>query len=188
MRPEPCQQIEHRGHVINVFYDEAAESPRTWDNLGTMYTAHRRYCPEKELSDHFDIDDVFRSRWEFRNQFLREYIALPVYLYDHSGQTVSTTPFACQWDSGLFGIIAVPVAEVKKEYGWKLLTAKRRETIEERLRAEVKTYDDFLRGDVYGFEITRNDTLVESCRGFYGDEAINALIADCKLQIDRLCA
>ena len=188
MKQEPYQQIEHRGHVINIYHDENPESPREWDNLGTMYTSHRRYRPEEELDKHFETGDVFESYGVFRDDFLRRYVALPVYLYDHSGLTVSTTPFSCRWDSGLFGIIAVPVEQVKKEYGWKLLTKPRREAIERHLQGEIKTYDDYLRGEVYGFEITNHNALVNSCWGYYGDDGLKHLISECKSQIDRLCA
>ncbi len=85
MRHEPYNKIEHRDYVISIFCDENPESPREWDNLGTMYTAHRHYCPEKELDDHFNINDMFKSRWEFREKFLRTHIALPVYMLDHRG-------------------------------------------------------------------------------------------------------
>ena len=42
-------QIKSNGYRINIYYDEDARSPReAYDNLGTLYTAHRRYRPEKE--------------------------------------------------------------------------------------------------------------------------------------------
>ncbi len=189
MRQEPYQQIEHRGYIINIDTEEDPESPRAWDNLGTMYTAHRNCRPEEEFDDHFDIDEVFQSRWVFSDKFLREYIALPVYMYDHGGQTVSTTPFSCQWDSGLFGIIAVPIEDVKKEYGWKNLTAKRRKTIEQRLQGEVKTYDFYLTGEVYGFEITPKDdeeNVIDSCWGYYGAFNFKHIEEECKSFIDDI--
>ena len=101
-------QIKYNGYRINIYYDDDARSPReAYDNLGTLYTAHRRYRPEKEFDDHFDIDKVFEGHiGNFRESFLKEYIALPVYLYDHGGITISTSPFSCPWDSGFFGIIA----------------------------------------------------------------------------------
>jgi hypothetical protein len=34
---------EFQGKTIKVSYDEDAESPRDWDNLGTMVCFHRRY-------------------------------------------------------------------------------------------------------------------------------------------------
>lgn len=189
MAQEPYRQIEHNGHLISIFHDDNPTCPREWDNLGTMYTNHRDYLPEKRFHDHFETDEVFKSRWQFREKFLREYIALTVYLYDHSGLTVSTTPFSCPWDSGLLGIIAVPVAKVREEYGWKLLTARRRQAIEQHLRNEVKEFDDYLTGQVYGYEIAQmNDDgkILGSCWGFYGDIGIEYMITDCKSQIDTL--
>ena len=50
-------QIKYNGYRINIYYDDDARSPReAYDNLGTLYTAHRRNRPEKELDDHIDID------------------------------------------------------------------------------------------------------------------------------------
>jgi len=190
MRDEPIQQIEHGGHLINVYVDDDARNPREDSNLGTMYTSHRHYCAEKELKDHFDMDEVFKSRWEFSERFLREYVALPVYMYDHGGQTVSTRPFSCPWDSGLYGIIAVPVAKVKAEYGWRTLTAKRRQTVEEYLRSEVKEFDNYLTGQVYGYQITRvdgdGDDIIESCWGYYGADGLSKMEAECKAIIDKI--
>ena len=46
-------QIKYNGYRINIYYDDDARSPReAYDNLGTLYTAHRRYRPEKEFDDH----------------------------------------------------------------------------------------------------------------------------------------
>lgn len=189
------QTENYRGYAIKVYYDEDAESPRTaWDNLGTMYTAHRRYRPEQEFDAHFTIDEVFPDgnwRGEFKKSFLKEYIALKIYLFDHSGQSVSTTPFSCPWDSGWFGIIAVPVESVKKEWNWQVLTKKRRERIEEILRAELETYNSWLHGEVYGYQIEFEDedeenldTCDDSCWGFYGDESLDEMIQQAKNAID----
>lgn len=40
---EPLKTIEHRGLTIKIYADHDAESPREWDNLGTMVCWHRRY-------------------------------------------------------------------------------------------------------------------------------------------------
>lgn len=148
-------QIKYNGYRINIYYDDDARSPReAYDNLGTLYTAHRRYRPEKEFDDHFDIDKVFEGHiGNFRESFLKEYIALPVYLYDHGGITISTSPFSCPWDSGFFGIIAVPLDKVRREYGWKNITAKRRKRIEGYLQDEISTLDNYYTGEVFGYRI-----------------------------------
>lgn len=121
------EQIAYRGYNINIYYDSNADNPRSWSNLGTIYTAHRRYRPEKEFDKHFEIDAVFEDKiGDFRDLFLQHTIALPLYLYDHSGITVSTTPFSCPWDSGFFGIIAVDVEKVKTKYYKKTQNTDRR--------------------------------------------------------------
>lgn len=179
----------HRNYDINIYYDDSPESPREWDNLGTFYTTHRSYRPEKEFDDHFRREEVFDRYGDFSDQFEKQYIALNLYLYDHSGQTISSGPFSCPWDSGWFGIVAVSVEKVKKEYGWKLLTADRRRKIEEYLQGEIDTYDNYLRGEVYGFQITPvgdKDNVLDSCWGYYGKSGLEQLEDECRDMIDCL--
>lgn len=184
-------QIKYNGYHINIYYNDDAGSPRKmFDNLGTLYTAHRRYRPEKEFDEHFDIDKVFDGRiGNFRGSFLKEYIALPVYLYEHSGTTVSTSPFSCPWDSGFFGIIAVSLDKVHREYGWKNITVERRKRIEEYLQGEIKTLDDYYTGEVFGYCITPEDddsNELDSCWGFYGTDSLKEMEAECRHIIDGL--
>ena len=182
----------HRRHDINIYYDDSPESPREWDNLGTFYTAHRYYRPEKEFGEHFDFDEVCDERpGNLRESFLKKYVALNLYLYDHSGQTISSGSFSCPWDSGWFGIVAVSVEKVKKEYGWKVLTRARRRKIEQYLQGEIDTYDSYLRGEVYGFQITPagdKDNVLESCWGYFGKDGLDQLKDECRDTIDHLIA
>ena len=110
------EQISYKGHHINVYYDEDALDPRQeFDHLGTLYTAHRHYQPEKDFHANFKINKVFEGRiGDFRDSFLKQYVALPVYLYEHGGATIATSPFSCPWDSGFFGIIAVSLERIRK--------------------------------------------------------------------------
>lgn len=78
-------------------------------------------------------------------------IELPLYLYDHSGITMSTTGFSCHWDSGQVGFIYAEKSKIRQEYGWKRLTQARVERIEKLLNGEVETYDQYLTNDVYAF-------------------------------------
>ena len=152
---------------IRVMQDSDAESPRDWDNLGTMVYWHRNYI----------LGDVDGNReYESVESFLEEIgdaIVLPLYIYDHSGITMNTTGFSCPWDSGQVGFIYVTLEDIRKEYGWKRITKERRERIEGYLRNEVNTFDMYLRGEVYGFNIVREDedgeeVDIDSCWGFYG--------------------
>jgi len=89
------------------------------------------------------------------------FVILPLYLYDHSGITMNTTGFHCPWDSGKVGFIYAKADAEDLE----------REQIEKNLKGEVLTYDDYLRGDVWGFQILGEDEeIVDSCYGFYGNK------------------
>ena len=46
-----------------------------------------------------------------------KYVILPLYLYDHSGITISTGPFSCPWDSGQVGWIYAPKDTFRKVTG-----------------------------------------------------------------------
>jgi len=109
-------------------------------------------------------------------------IELPLFLYDHSGVTMSTGRFSCPWDSGKVGFIYVTVAKAKAIYGWKTKAEFNREKIEQTLRHEVQTYDDFLTGQVYGYEVEgwngEDWEQVDSCYGFYSYEDAPACMAD----------
>lgn len=184
------ETLEYKGYDIDIYYDPNAESPRAWDNLGTFYTAHRYYCPEKEFDEHFDFDEVCDERpGDLRESFLKKYVALNLYLYDHSGQTISSSPFFCPWDSGWFGIVAVSVENIKKEFGWKVLTHARRRKIEGYLQGDIDTYDNYLRGEVYGYRIIPADDKdkgLESCWGYYGNSGLEQLKDECRDTIDSL--
>lgn len=185
---ELYEQIIYQGYHINIYHDPEPENPREWDNLGTFYTAHRRYQPEENFDKHFEIEEVCENGRPgvFREAFLKKYIAQNIYMLDHSGQTVSTTSFNDPWDSGWFGMVAVSIDQVKKEYRWKALTTKRRKQIENYLAGEVETYDNYLRGEVYGYEITpeNNNNILDSCWGYFGNESLKYMITECKAIID----
>jgi hypothetical protein len=169
--------IDYKGYEIKILYDDDSESPIVWDNLGTMVCFHRKY-DLGDKHDFYDPDDVR----EYLKQ--NDCIALPLYLYDHSGITMSCAPFSCPWDSGQVGIIYVEVEQVKKEWGWKRLTKKRREKIEGILRSEVETYDDYLTGNVFSYTVERFGDLIDSCCGFYGDPKKSGIIEEAKSIVD----
>ena len=169
--------VEYKGYTINIEPDNDPLDPREWDNLGTMVCWHRRYS----LGDKHEFstpDDA----WQ---EIKKDHIVLPLYLYDHSGITMSTGSFGCQWDSGRVGYIYVSLEKVRKEYGWKHVTKKRREKILEHLRGEVETYDDFITGSVYGYRVEGAEGVGDSCWGFYGYPAgHNEALSEAKAHID----
>ena len=79
-------------------------------------------------------------------------VILPLYLYDHSGITMSSSPFSCRWDSGQVGWYFVSKKKVREEYGVKKITQSLIDKVTEVLESEVKTYDMYLTGELYAEE------------------------------------
>jgi hypothetical protein len=101
-------------------------------------------------------------------------VILPLYLYDHSGITMNTTGFSCQWDSGQVGFIFISKQKMLLEYGGKIVTKKLKDRVTEYLKNEVETYDQFIMGNVYGFRVFKvengEEEELDSCWGFYGED------------------
>lgn len=100
----------------------------------------------------------------------RKNVILPLYLYDHSGITMScdlTYPYNDRWDSGQVGWIYANYDEIKKEYG--KLNQENIDKAESILRGEVKTYDHYICGDCYCYVIEENGQEIENLGGFLGD-------------------
>lgn len=96
---------------------------------------------------------------------LEDYVILPLYLYDHSGITMSTGSFSCIFDSGQVGWIVCDNETIEREFDGD------RDLAEKCLESEVSVYDDYLTGNVYGFIVEDEDgEHVDSCWGFYGDD------------------
>lgn len=214
--------VEYR---LTIKADDTGDSPRDWDNLGTMVCWHRHYS----LGD----NNGYKKPADFLQDLVHKYVptmehdrdlenldmasclelletapiaTLPLYLYDHSGITMSTNDFGDRWDSGQVGWIYVDKETILREtlgyvldehgerirveykhegqpstYGCetrKLTDATWQARAEEVLRDEVKTYDQYLRGEVYGYILERKEidedgeeeyVDEDSCWGFYTD-------------------
>jgi hypothetical protein len=165
-------------YLIEIFPYECPESPREWCNLGIMVCLHSRY----DLGDNHEYSRSDYNSWEeLKKQIEQDFnvgVILPLYLYDHSGITISTSPFSCSWDSGQVGWIFCTKEDMDSE--WIGLSGQEKEERSEvLLEGEVETYDQYLRGDIYGYKISKVSTCdhghehkeeVESIWGFYGQE------------------
>lgn len=185
-------------HELHIVHDEDPDSPRNWDTLGTMICVHRcynlgdvHYKSKLECLQHIATSlgiteiindlDMFKEIYDDEEQLedwiksREDFVILPLYLYDHSGITMSTSSFSCRWDSGQVGYIYCSTNKILKEYGNTNLDTLIK--VEKILEGEVEQYDQYLTGDVYGFELYKVETcnkghkhleFVDSCHGFYG--------------------
>lgn len=160
-------KVLHKTYTIKIFQDDSPISPREGDNLGTIIYWHRNYDLGEINGRKGNIDPH-----EFVAQKRKEgSVILPVYLYDHSGITINTTGFSCQWDSGQVGWIFANKEAIRKWYQVKNITKKIREQVRDCLVNEIETFDKYIRGDVYGFTIEDEDgERVDSCWGFYDEK------------------
>ena len=163
---------------LEIEQDNDPMNPRTeWDNITTMICFHKRY----DLGDKTNYKSSDFSSWdELKEQIESDNKVLmikPLYMYDHSGITISTTPFGCQWDSGQIGWVFIT------EKQWKLMMGEDMDRSEERLSSiidsDVKTYDHYITGEVYQYTIYEietcdkgheHKTLVECCGSFFSEE------------------
>ena len=172
--------IENEKYKLEIFDDLNPCSPREFDNLGTMVCFHRRY----NLGDETELKSSDFSSWEELESYLYKeenaLIAIPVFMYDHSGLWINTTGFSCPWDSGQVGYIYISKEKVRREYSCKRISKKLKKMIREMLCSEVDLYNDYLSGNVYGFTLTdkENAEEIDSSCGFYGTDYIENGIFD----------
>lgn len=202
------------GNILYIKQEESPMDPREWDNLGTMICFHSRYnlgdhkenkkyresielfsyiagfSPE-EIEDEASGIDYGKAVHMVVEEAHKKAIILPLGLYDHSGITMYVGKHAHTfdpggWDSGQVGWIYVTREKIKKEYGEH--GGRTDEEIIEYLEGEVKTYDQYLRGDVYCFRMVKPVTTtwvnkqtgeevdetteeqLDSCGGFFGTD------------------
>ena len=158
---------------LKVVHDSNADSPRSWDNLGKMICFHNRY----DLGDNHNYNADDYSGWEeMKKAIIKEEnpaVILPLYMYDHSGISISTSPFSCSWDSGQIGFVLVSKKQALEEYGGVRVSSKTKVKIESIIQAEVETYTQYVEGEVYGFQIVdEDDNHIDSCYGFYGRDFV----------------
>jgi hypothetical protein len=171
----PVKEVTKGNKTLKIFADDMADDPRSWDNLSKMLCYHSRY----NLGDKHDYKSRDYNSWdEMKQAILKKErtnnggvaVILPLYLYDHSGITMKTTPFGCRWDSGQVGFVIVTRKAIRENWGVKKATKKLIEQAEKLAIGEVETYDQFISGDVYRFIVEVDGEVKDSCGGFYGSK------------------
>lgn len=152
------QTVQAHGKTIQISIDEDPMHPRKeYDNLGTIAHWHRRYDLGEQIEPCTEA--------ELRELVGEKILAvLPVYMYDHSGVTLSVAPFGCRFDSGQVGWIYCTESSAKA-MGYEYRAP---EVLTESLKGEIQTYAAFLEGNVYCYQITGLDgETLGACGGFF---------------------
>ncbi len=204
--------------ILEIVRDtDCCESPREWDNFGTMnfFLGPRSNYSLGDKHDYETIHEFllsllseeFKEKYERRAEseleytyeliedarenilpkdvlnkaliiFESKYIALSISVYEYSGITINKRNFDMYQNNR--GIIFVSKDKVRKEYSVKRISKELEQKVLKILESEIKTYDQYLLGDVWGFrkyQLVKCDKCgscveedLDSCWGFYGDD------------------
>lgn len=151
---------DNSGHFFKLFYDEYSESPRLDDNVATILTWERNYNSPDENGDTFEefaekhgVNVSQECNLDSVMDAMREegYYVVPVYALYHGVSHYSTYDFHDPWDSGVVGI-----AFCKKQKGLHDNDDYLRSIIDN----EIKMYDAWVNGEVYGIDLLGQDEAV----------------------------
>jgi len=162
---------------LRIEQDDIPESPREWDNLGTLACWHRRdnYGDVQPKQD--------REEWYTENVQKGD-LCLQVRMYQHSDVRIYLAGSGndCPWDSGWLGFYLVKQAQLDKEFPGlprEEQVKKARDIVE----GELETYTQYLNGDVWWFcveeAVLGGWDIVDSCGGFYGSDPAENGMCDC---------
>jgi len=185
------ETTRYRNHFIKIFQDEDPMDPREFcSSLGVKVFHHRHYTLGD--TDHGIYFKNYQSWHEveraIRRKFKGTVLLMPVYLFDHSGITITVDVERFRqadpqgWDWGQIGYIFTTRARIREWYQKKLISKKTMAKAEKHLLHEIEEYDQYLRGDVYGYTIEdKNGNVIDSCGNYYGEEYI---MHDAKSAVD----
>lgn len=185
----------YRGYQIETDSDEDASNPRDDDNLGSLVCWHSRYRlgddnPRQAADQYLEwlaLNKVGRgellgeeviSDERIQEILAKHFVVLPVYLYDHSGLCMQTSPFSCSWDSGQVGWIH---CERTKAQSWFSLDFSQTR-IETCLTQEVSSYSTYLSGGYLRYVVRHKRRCVDSCGGFEDEQEC---LVEAKSVVDR---
>lgn len=166
---EIARAVDPRIGYVEVCMEECAyENPiRDWDHIADVMLIHRyrglatldddpRDYSIREISERYALDGG---------------LALPIFAYDHSGVSFSTSndyPYNDPWDAGIAGIAYVSPEKARAEWGENLTPQELREKCRDSIKSLVSLMNAVAAGECY--HVTWYDTecnAVDSCGGFW---------------------
>ena len=145
------QDIFYKGYKIKIRQDEYWGSPNDWEDetLFLVYD-HRQFTVKR---DGFEPRDVYNyledCHEQVENNTYDKYWIFPVEAYIHSGVSLSlfSGTKQCRWDSSVSGYILASKEEFKDL-----------ETAKTAAKGLIKTWNQYLSGEIYGFIIEKPNT------------------------------
>jgi len=196
------QSEKYLWYDIEIYYDTYPSDPRDYSKLWTMLCNHRIYdlwdekLPEywESFWDNFmmyidvqynitnkDPEDMTEKDYEKIDKFIsNEIIYYPLYLYDHSGISMSIWDYKDKIDSWQVGYIYCSKDDIRS---WNNIKTVRKHHVDDAkrlLEKEVETYDKYLIWEIYEYRIP----LLWEYSSWY--ETVEETISEAKLMIDTI--
>lgn len=174
-----------------------------------QYKGTKEQCEDYingELRDGLLDGDIFYASAGMYKEAMQmllksDVVILPIFVFEHSGISISVSDFGDKWDHGQAGWIYTTKEKVKEmliNWGAKykdkngnmidVTEENWREAATENLKGEIETYNMYLTGEVYGIIIEEYNAedddweRTDSCWGFFngkwGDELIQEVASD----------
>lgn len=153
------ETLEYNGRMVEIVADEDPIDPINDDDGFAVFVCfHKRY--NLGTKNHGYKSSDFSSWDELESAIIKNEkptVILPIYMYDHSGIAISTSPFSCPWDSGQIGFVYATPKMIKEWYGVKSINGAIKARVKKDLESQVVTYDQYLGGDIYGLLLKDED-------------------------------
>lgn len=181
-------QIEKDNNIyaLIVRIDPFPNDPREDDGfLSIIVSEHRRYdfnwFGEEDITEKFKKDYENTETKEEYEELKEEYIGLrPLYMLDHSGITLSTSPFNDRWDSGQVGFVFTTEKYIHNRFGSEFNYKENMDIISNMINEEIEIFDQYIQGNVYEM------FLIDIRTGEYLNSWANLLWIDDKTRDDLI--
>lgn len=169
----PTYTEEYKGYKINIYPDQDCQSPQEWgDNDLFLVNYHRDFTVEKDsIITKEDVQQYYETKKIAQS---KDYHIFPLSMLSHSGVWLSLAKsFPSDgggWDTSHVGVVLVAKKEFRTVY--KALGAA---------EGLIETWNDYLSGNVYGYEVPKTG---DACWGYSGDYETSGILDDAKANID----
>ena len=175
-------KIAQKGNFTLFVKDsEVIFNPRTeYDCFSNMVCFHNRY----RLGDKHNYNKNDYNSWEeLKNAITKDndiFLIYPLYMYEHSGVSLSIEPFSCPFDSGQIGFVFVTKQMIRESFSIKRCTKKYETKALDNIKSELSEYVSYLNGESYEYVIEdENNDVVDSCCGYFSYDDCVAAGSEC---------
>jgi hypothetical protein len=148
-----------------------------------LYDLCEQHNLDTSICEYRADENTARQRDRRIMEDLKDHVCIKfLYLYDHSGITISLDDFRDPWDSGIVGVIYMDKETTLENFPnadedtWYVIA-------EEHIRDEVREYDQWITGDIYGYLLEKvticeccgkeDRETIDSMGGFYGNDILS---------------